>query len=510
MPHVPTSVRSLFRVGAAHASTLVLLPLFLLWGLSANAIEEAAAAPPAPSKELTLREAAALALEHNPQLAAFDWKLRAAEAREVQAGLRHNPELSLEVEDIRWNEGAAVQTESRTLSVGGTGGGVTVDRGVEPGTRAGLAESQATLRLSQVVELGGKRAKRVRLAQHEKGLVRWDYETARLDVLTSVAKKFVELLSAQERLALARDNVSIAEETLRVTCTRADAGEVSPLEATKAQTQCATARIAEDQVRRDVHTARNDLAAMWGAKTAEFERVSGSFEEILPVPPYQALLDSIAKNPDLARWVDEMETREAALDVQRSLRVPDLTVTLGLRARGLASHAQQGWTLNPDGSMSLSDGDSGYEGRRENGVVMEIGIPLPIFDRNQGGIKEAEADAARAHEERRGAEVELHAGLHAAYETLVHSHDAAVALHDDIMPRARDTLERTREGYSEGKFGYIDVLDAQRTLFEASAQYQEALTAYHVAVVEVERLTGCSCVGDGALQPAARKSEDEK
>lgn len=449
---------------------------------------------PAPvvSKELTLREAAALTLAHNPQLAAFDWKIRAAEARALQAGLRHNPELSLEVEDIRWNEGATPQTESHTLSVGATGGGVTADRSVDSGTCPGLAESQATLRLSQVVELGGKRAKRVRLARHEKDLVRWDYEAARLDVLTAVAKRFVGLLSGQERLALARENVSIAEETLRLTCTRADAGEVSPLEATKAQTQCATARIAQDQVQRDVDTGRNELAAMWGAKTAEFERVVGSFDEILSVPPYEELLDSIRKNPDLARWVDEMETREAALDVQRSLRIPDLTVTLGLRTRGLASHTQHGWTVNPDGSMALSEGESGYDGRRESGVVMEIGIPLPIFDRNQGGIKEAEADAARAHEERRSAEVELHAGLHAAYETLLHSHDAAMALRDEIMPRARDTLERTREGYSQGKFGYLDVLDAQRTLFDARQQYQEALTAYHLAVTDVERLTGRS------------------
>jgi cobalt-zinc-cadmium efflux system outer membrane protein len=137
-------------------------------------------------------------------------------------------------------------------------------------------------------------------------------------------------------------------------------------------------------------------------------------------------------------------------------------------------------------------------------------LPLPIFDRNQGGIKEAESEAARMHEEQRGAEVKAHAMLYAAHETLLRSHGAVVALRDEVLPRARDTFERTREGYRQGKFGYLDVLDAQRTLFDVRAQYLEALTAYHLAMTEVDRLVGESSAGDDGSRRDAPGSEETK
>jgi cobalt-zinc-cadmium efflux system outer membrane protein len=271
---------------------------------------------------------------------------------------------------------------------------------------------------------------------------------------------------------------------------RADAGKVSPLETTKAETQRAAARISADKALGDLETARAELAATLGSKTPDFDRVIADFEEIAPVTPYEELVRSIADNPDVARWVDEMETRQAALEVARARRVPDVTVTVGLRTKGLASHSQRGWSMDPDGSLGLTEGETRFGADRENSLVFEVLLPLPIFDRNQGGIKEAEYEAARMHEEQRRAEVKAHTMLYTAHETLLHSHYAVVALRDEVLPRASDTFERTREGYRQGKFGYLDVLDAQRTLFDVRAQYLEALTAYHLAMTEVDRLIG--------------------
>jgi cobalt-zinc-cadmium efflux system outer membrane protein len=425
--------------------------------------------------------------------------------------LRRNPEISLEIEDVRWGTGPSAWTESTTPRAGGSGPGVATDRTVEEGTRAGLAESQMTLRLAQAVELGGKRVKRMRLAERQKDLARWDYETVRLDVLAQVAKSFVEALSAQERLALARSNVAVAEEIVSTVSARVDAGKVSPLETTKAETQLASARIAQDKAVGDLETARAELAATWGAKTPDFDRVVGDFETVVPVAPYEELARLIAKNPDVARWVDEMETRQAALQVERSRRVPDVTLTLGLRTKGLASHAQRGWSTDSDGSLAWSAGQTGFREDHEDSLIFEVLLPLPLFDRNQGGIQEAEREAARAHEEQRRAEVRAHATLYAAHEALLHSHNAAVALRDDVLPRALDTFERMQEGYRQGKFGYLDVLDAQRTLFDIRVQYVEALTAYHRVMTDVDRLIGDSLAGnDEGSQRAAPTPEETK
>src|SRR5207253_2692781 len=121
---------------------------------------------------LTLPQAMALALLQNPELSAFAWEVRAAEARTLQAGLRPNPELGLEVENLA-----------------GTG------------TFRGGRSAETTLRLSQVIELGGKRSRRLRVAALERDLAAWDYETKRIEALTAVAQAFIEVLRAQEHIA---------------------------------------------------------------------------------------------------------------------------------------------------------------------------------------------------------------------------------------------------------------------------------------------------------------------
>jgi cobalt-zinc-cadmium efflux system outer membrane protein len=95
-------------------------------------------------------------------------------------------------------------------------------------------------------------------------------------------------------------------------------------------------------------------------------------------------------------------------------------------------------------------------------------MPLPVFDRNQGRIQEAEHRLSKAEQDMRNTEVRITTALNTAYQAL----DAA------------------REGYRLGKFGFLDVLDAQRTLFGAKNQYLMALANYHKSVADVERLVG--------------------
>src|SRR5687767_4089171 len=126
----------------------------------------------APEGVLRLPQALALALMQNPNLAAFAWEVRAGEARTLQAGLPPNPEASVEVENVAGS-----------------------------GEFQGVDEAEVTVGLSQVIELAGKRRKRTHVAALERDLAAWDYETARLDVLTQVTQAFVDVLRVQERLA---------------------------------------------------------------------------------------------------------------------------------------------------------------------------------------------------------------------------------------------------------------------------------------------------------------------
>ena len=197
------------------------------------------------------------AVLQNPDLSSTTFEVRAAEARTLQAGLFPNPETELELEDF-----------------GGTG----VVRGVQA--------SQSTLQLSQLIELGGKRAKRLRAAGLERHIAGWDYEAKRLDVLTEATKAFVDVLAAQERLALMEDMVRLSEQVLNAAFERIKAGKVPPLEATKARVEASNARLQVEHARSVLQAARNRLAASWGSTRPVFAKVRGTLESgLTPVPP---------------------------------------------------------------------------------------------------------------------------------------------------------------------------------------------------------------------------------
>jgi cobalt-zinc-cadmium efflux system outer membrane protein len=388
----------------------------------------------APADELTLRQALALALLHNPELAAFSWEVRVKEAEALQAGLLPNPEMGIEMENLAGS-----------------------------GEFSGTESAETTVTLSQLIELGGKRGKRRAASALEADLAGWDFETRRLDVLTATAKAFVAGLAAQERLAQADELAGLAERFFRTVSERVEAGKVSPVEQTRAQVPLAAARVAQDRARLALEAARKELAALWGEETAGFERAVGSLERIAPVPPEEELASLLDQNPDVARWETEEKQRRARLDLERANAIPDLTLFAG------------GRNLQESG---------------DNAFVAGLSIPLPFFDRNQGGVAAARAARSKARQASRAARNQAVASLAASYRDLSAAFTEARALREQILPAAEQSFEAASFGYREGKFGFLEVLDAQRTLFEVRGQYIEALAAYHQARVEVERLTG--------------------
>jgi cobalt-zinc-cadmium efflux system outer membrane protein len=390
--------------------------------------------PGEPTGVLTLRQALALALLRNPELASTAWEVRAGEARTLQAGLLPNPEVSVEVENFAGS-----------------------------GEFRGFDAAETTIALGQVIELGGKRLRRARVAGLERDLVAWDYEATRLNVFTATVKAFVEVLSAQAQLALNEELVRLAEQVLRTVAARVQAGQVSPVEETRTRVALSTNRIALERARRALVAARERLAATWGSPVSAFERVEGALEPIAPIPSAERLVRRIGQNPDIARWVVEITQRQAAVALEEARRIPNVT-----GAGGVRQHSRTG-------DMAL---------------IMQLTLPIPVFDRNQGALLAARYQLAKAGEERRATEVRVLSELTSTYAELSSAFAEATTLQDDVLPGAQSAFEAFSEGYRQGKFGFLDVLDAQRTLSEARGRYLEALTAYHRAVADMERLIG--------------------
>ena len=403
-------------------------PYLLILLLTIGALAQAADVP------LTLRAALARALTKSPELAAFPYEERAADARILQAGLTPNPEASLRVENFGPNHQFSEANES-------------------------------TLELSQLLELGGKRAARLRDAQAGKALVRFDYEAKRLEVLAETAQAFFEVLGTQRRVALNEEVVKLAAEIAPEIQKRVDAGKASTVEQTRNDVAVATARIGLEQAKHDLVAARRKLASKWGSPQVDFASAVGDLGRVSEPPPFGRYLAQLSTNPAIARWTAETDKRRAAVAKEKAEGKPDLTVGGGPR-----------W----------------FEGENTVAFVAGVSIPLPLHNKNQGAIREAEVQVEKVSVERKAAEAVLTAQVGDAYEQMAKAYAEIEILSSAVLPNAQKAMDAVKDGYAVGKLSQLDVLEARRTINEARMQHLQALVDYHKAAAQLDALTGAT------------------
>lgn len=381
---------------------------------------------------LDLRQALALALRRNPGLASFSWEVRAAEARELQVGLWPNPEVSVDVENVS-------------------------------GNLRGFSGSETTIALAQRILFGGKRSRALQLAASERRLAGWAYESKRLDVFSEVVQSFVAVLGAQEKVKIAQEALQIAREVLAAVGKRVEAGDAPAVERIRAEVAHGVAATELQRALQELETARIRLASGWGSAEPHFSEVRGALEYNFTLPPLETLKQRLAQNPEIISAAIELTRRQAALAVERAKRIPDVSFMAGYRR---------------------------LEGEGAHTVVLGLAAPLPLFDRNQGGILEAEANLSRAEWQKRDSELQVQAALAAAYAELAAADRERHIYTEQILPNAAEALRKTQEGYQQGSFDYLELLTAQETLAKTRASYIDALVRLNTAVAKVERLIG--------------------
>ncbi|SDZ64327.1 outer membrane protein, cobalt-zinc-cadmium efflux system [Variovorax sp. YR266] len=385
-----------------------------------------------PAGPLTLRNAVAMALQANPGLSAAFREQEATEAAIVQAGAWPNPTLDAQVEDLR--------RDNRTT----------------------------TLQLSQPLELGGKRAARVTAAERARDQAASALAGRRAEVRAATVTAFFDVLTAQERLRLAQDSVSLAQTATRAAANRVAAGKVSPLEETRARVAEAGIRVELLQAEGTLRSSRQQLAALWGNPNPRFTQVDGAVDQ-LPAP-VQDVASRLGAAPVVQQARLEVERRKALSDLEQAKRIPDVTVSLGAKR------------------VPASEGETGSS--RRNQVVVGLSIPLPIFDTNRGNVAEALSREEKARDDLVAAELQLGADVAQASERLRSARATAETLQRDALPGAETAYKAATKGFELGKFSFLEALDAQRTLFQVRAQYLLALADAHRAAGDLDRLLG--------------------
>jgi RND family efflux transporter MFP subunit len=387
-----------------------------------------------PEGLVTLEQALSLAFEKNPELSVFLSEIQVREARIIQARVFQNPEIELEIENIFGNKDLKE-----------------------------FDGAESTLSLGQTIELGGKRSKRTNLAALDRDLAQWDFEGKKLDVVLEVTKSFLDLLSEQEQVRLHEELVKLAEQSFDTVSARVQAGKASPIDETKASAALSLAKIELERARRSLDAARRKLSVLLGGTLPVFFTAKGPLDVSPSVPTYEELLEWIHGNPDIARWEKEAEQRSIALALEKANRIPNPVIKGGVRH---------------------------FNEAEETAFVVGISLPLPIFNTNRGSILEAEKRLTKAEEEKRAAILKTQTALSEAYLTLSSSFVEATTLEGNVIPALQSAYDSVHEGYRIGKFGYLDVLDAQRGLFEAKIKYIDSLAAHKKAYADIERLTG--------------------
>jgi cobalt-zinc-cadmium efflux system outer membrane protein len=384
------------------------------------------------STELSMRDALTAALIKNPNLHAAAWGPRLEEANRLQAGLLPNPEVGVEFENFAGS-----------------------------GTQSGVDALETTIVLSQLIELGDKRKLRVDVAEEAWRVSTLDYESQRLKVLTETAARFVRVLELQQRVEFAQRARKLAEENRVVIDKRVKAGDVSPIDEIKARLASESARIQVDRLKRELEATRRDLSAMWDEDEPRFTAAIGSLSEVREAQPLNALSELVDEHPEVQRWLAESQRQDKALELAKAQNVPNVTAGLGVRY--------------------LNEVDDGA-------LVGSVSVPLNVFDRNQGGILTARLQAAQAADQARASRRALATQLSREYGRLSAAYHEAKDIESALLPAARDAYKATQRAYEEGKIAYLDVLDAQRTLFETESQHLGVLAEYHAALVQVEGL----------------------
>ncbi|MCO7055646.1 TolC family protein [Pseudomonas juntendi] len=379
------------------------------------------------SQRLSLPQALAAAFAQNPELAATSREIGIADGERHQAGLLPNPELAWEVEDTRRDT------------------------------------STTTITLSQPLELGGKRAARIAAAGLGQAIARLDLERQRNGLRADVVQAFHAALRAQTALELAQQSQALTTRGLRVVQGRVTAGQSSPVEATRAQVQLAQAEAQLRRAQTQRSVAYQALARLTGSPLASFDSLQAANLSLGAAPSPDTLLAHVEQTVEWRLAAAQVERGDAALGTEKAQRIPNLTVSLG------SQYSRE---------------------ERERVNVVGLSMPLPLFDRNQGNVLAAARRADQARDLRNAVALRLRSETRSAVDQWATAMQEVAAYDRTILPAAQQAVDTATRGFEMGKFAFLDVLDAQRTLIEARGLYLEALATAADARARVERIYG--------------------
>lgn len=392
--------------------------------------------PPGPV--MTLSEAEQLAIQNNPTLAQAEAAIRAAQGRRRQAGLWPNPVIGY--------------------------------RGEEFALRAFFQKSEHSGFIEQDILLGGKLRKSQRIFETE--IVQAETEAAaqKQRVLNTVRMLYYEALGAQQRLDLRRELARIAREAVKTTLELQNVGQADRPDFLESEVEA-------NQVELELINAQNEyeevlhlLASVVGRPELKPARLDGNLEAGIPRLDQEAMTTTLLnESPEIKSARAEVERAQAVLARAKAGRVPDLVLRGGF-----------GY------STELLETRTGPSGRTGLEASIEIGVRLPLFNRNQGSIAAAEAEVLLAERDLQRLQLALRVRLAKAFKEYKNAASAVERYQETILPRAEKAYNMYLASFRQMAASYPQVLISQRTMFQVRDSYVDALVSLRQSAVQIE------------------------
>lgn len=317
--------------------------------------------------------------------------------------------------------------------------------------------------LSQTIVTGGKLELNRAVAEREIQNLLWELEAQRYRVRNAVRTQFYEVLGAQRRAEVAGELVEVAQEGVQASRELVAAGQA-------ARPDLLQARIQLNEVRILLRNARYSLDAAWSQLVSLVGQPDLSVRPLKGTLPQQdgavreletALAELLAASPQLQAARARVDRARAQLERQQVQPIPNLIAQVGV----------------------AHDNASG-----DDIANLQLGLPIPVFNRNQGGIQLALAEYRRAVAEIRRLELLLQNRLAAAFRDYRQARNEVQQYRDEILPTAEENLNLTEEGYRQGEFDLIRVLTARRSYFESNLAYINSQVTLRQADVNIAGL----------------------
>ena len=404
------------------------------WALFLVALPGRAQTPASEQKTITLEELQQMALQKNPTFAQAAANIQAAEGRKKQAGLYPNPTVGYQGEQIR-------------------GGSF---HGGEQG-----------FFVQQDIVLGGKLGLNRKIFDQEFKQAETEAEEQKLRVVTNVRMSYIQALAAQQTLELRQHLSKLAEDAVATSHQLANVGQADAPDVLESEVEAQQAELAVTMAEQNQQRVWKALAAVVGNPRLPLMKVEGKLEDTPPVNADELVEKIVNESPAVRIAELGVKRAEAALARAKREPIPDLQLRGGLQQNGELLSEPSG---RPVGLQGFAD----------------VGVRIPLFNRNQGNIATVKADAERAKREVERVKLVLRERAASVVQSYTFSQTAVDRYKNQMIPRAQKAYEMYTKKYQNMAAAYPQVLIAQRTLMQLEVSYITALESFATSSLSLE------------------------